>query len=100
MKPLRLSVAAILLTALVAACASAEPAGTTTTLGSTNTTLVSSTTPTSSAPIATLPSEITVDPYLPSAQPLSAIPWDEVGAGWHVLMYGPSEAYPTGAADD
>lgn len=100
MKPLRLSVAAILLTALVAACASAEPAGTTTTLGSTNTTLVSSTTPTSSAPIATLPSEITVDPYLPSAQPLSAIPWDEVGAGWHVLMYDPSEAYPTGAADD
>lgn len=106
-RPLRLSVAVIALTALVAACSSAEPLGTTTTLGATsttpgatNTTVVSSTTSTSSAPTTGPPSEVTVDPYLPAAQPRTAIPWDEVGAGWHVLTYDPSEAYPTGGTDD
>lgn len=49
--------------------------------------------------MTTVPGEVTIDPNLPTAQPRSAIPWDDVGTGWYVLLYDPSQANPTGPGD-
>ena len=39
------------------------------------------------------------DPYLPDALGRDAVPWDQVGDGWYVVLYDPSKAYPVDAAD-
>jgi TolB protein len=56
-----------------------------------------STTPPSST-TTTLP-EVTVHPNLPSALSRGLIPWDEVGAGWYVVLYDSSKANPESEAD-
>lgn len=96
------------LVVLVAACSPAEPVGTSTTFGSTVTTVTTVTTPTTnvvdtttSAPsTTTAPGEVTLDPYLPSAQSRSAISWSEVGAGWYVVLYDSTKANPSGPEDE
>lgn len=73
-----------------------EPATTTagnstTTTGEVSTTVPSSTTPTTDG--------VTVDPNLPSALSRGQVPWDDVGAGWYIVLYDSSKANPTSEAD-
>ena len=52
------------------------------------------TTTTIDATTTTSSSSVTVDPYLPSALGRELIPWSEVGAGWYVVLFDSSKAYP------
>ena len=37
---------------------------------------------------------VTVDTYLPSALPRTAVPWDDVGEGWYAVLFDSSKADP------
>lgn len=73
---------------------------TTTTSGSTTTTESSTTTApttttTTTAPTTTTTIAVAAGPNLPEARSISVIPWDQVGAGWYVLLYDSSRADPS-----
>lgn len=101
----RMVAGVILLSAVASGCSSAgsdaTPATTErTTLRPTTTTVGVSAT--SSSPTSTTSAHsdgVTVDPNLPSAMNSAAIPWDQVGSGWYVVLYDPSRANPTSDTD-
>lgn len=73
---------------------------TTTTLQPTITTIDVSTTSSPSTWTTRADSErVTVDPNLPSAMNRAGIPWNEVGAGWYVVLYDSSTANPASEAE-
>jgi hypothetical protein len=78
--------------------ATPTPGPSTTTAGdsTTTTTEVSTTVPSSTTPTS---DGVTVGPNLPSALSRGQVPWDEVGAGWYVVLYDSSKANPTSEAD-
>ncbi len=78
--------------AVSATSSSNAQAGTTTTPSLASTTTRDTTTTT----LAAVP---TTDPNLPSAMGREQIPWSEVGAGWYVVLYDPSRAFPADASD-
>jgi hypothetical protein len=92
---------------LAAACSEAEPTSTTVPLGTTTTAATTSIPP--STTTTTLP-VVLEHPNLPSAEPISAVDWADVGPGWHLVSVdgldiatatdGPSRLYlvsPDGA---
>lgn len=81
----------VLITAL-AACGPGTADSTTSTAESTTTTAGDTTTTTTTTPTTTTLPEVTIDPYLPEARGRSAIPFDEVDAGWSVILYDSSDA--------
>lgn len=72
-----------------------EPSTTIAGDSTTTTAEVSTTVPSSTTP----PDGVTVDPNLPSALSRGQVPWDDVGAGWYVVLYDSSKANPTSEAD-
>jgi len=73
---------------------SLPPAATSTLVEASTTVAVAA--PTTSA----APNTTGIEPYpLPTSQPRSEVPGDEVGVGWYVALYDSTNANPTSAAD-
>ena len=73
-----------------------EPSTTTATDSTTTTIAVSTTVPSS---MTSTTEGMTDDANLPSALSRERVTWDDVGAGWYVVLYDSSKAYPTSEAD-
>jgi len=71
----------------------------TTTVADSITTTVAESTTTVPSSITTTVDGVTVDPNLPSALSRRQVPWADVGAGWYLVLYDSSKAYPTDEAD-
>lgn len=85
--------AALVTAALLAAsCGSAEPAAPTSTTGATTTS--STTTPSTTTTRATTTTTTMPEPELPAAPGREEVPWEEVGAGWYLVLFDSSPVDP------
>jgi hypothetical protein len=73
-----------------------SPAETTVTAPASTTSIPATTT---TAGTTTTTALRTTDPNLPSAMGRHEVPWAQVGAGWYVVLYDPSKAFPADASD-